>query len=110
MPLEENQFRTVRGLLDLDPVYGVFLTPDTLALFTDHNDPDEYRWKRAYACLCSILMPVDGLDEHFEATIERFKYYKEMAALSPPLPKPEPVQFTAKFAGFTPRPEFVVSE
>ena len=110
MPLEGNQFRTVRGLIDSDPVYGVLLTPTTLSLLTTHNEPEEYQLKRACACLGVIAMPLQGLDEHLESTIDRFNYYTELAALRLPSSQPDPVRLPAEFAGFTPRPEFTIGE
>ena len=110
MPLEENQYKTVRGLIDSDPVYGVLLTPTTLSLLTSHDEPEEYQWKRAYACLGALAMPREGLDEQLESTIDRFHYYKEMLALPPPSPYSATAPVTAEFVGFTSRPEFIIGE
>ena len=110
MPLEENHYRTVRGLIDSDPVYRVLLTPTTISLFASRNEPEEYQMKRAFACLGALAMPPEGLDEHLESTIDRFNYYKEMLALPPPSTYRNLTSGTAEFAGFTPRQEFIVGE
>lgn len=111
MPLEENQFRTVRGLIDSDSGYGVvLLTPTTFSFLTSRSEPEEYQLKRAYACLGALAMPQEGLDEHLESTIDRFNYYKEMLTLPAPSPNPGPPARIAEFAGFTSRPEFTIGE
>ena len=89
---------------------GVFLTPTALFLLAADDEPEEDRQKRAYACLATLAMPAEGLDEHLESTIDQLNYYREMAALPPSPPKLGPVQFTAEYAGITPGPEFIVSE
>jgi hypothetical protein len=110
MPLEENNLRTVHGLGDREPLCEVLFTPAAISLHIANTDPEEYWWKRAYACIGALVMPLEGLDEHLESTIDRFNYYKEMAALPPPASNPDPVQCTAGFTGFTQRPEFIVGE
>jgi hypothetical protein len=104
MPLEDKRIRTAGGH------FGILVTHNAVSFLTDHNNLDEYWLKRILACLGALAMPAEGVDEHLESTIDRFNYYEEMAALPPSPDRPELLEFTADFAGFKPRPEFIIPE
>ena len=107
---DERKFSTVQGSVDQEQGYELFFRPHAVTVLTTGSDPEEYRLTRFLACIFALLMPREGLDEHLESTIDRLNYYKELAALPPPPSNPEPTRFTARFAGYTPRADFIVGE
>ena len=110
MPLDERRVSTVQGLIDQEQVYELVFPPDAITVLTTGSDPEEYRIKRFFACIGALLMPREGLDEHIESTIDRLNYYKGLAALPTPSSDPDPARFTAKFAGYAPRADFIIGE
>ena len=106
MPLEARHFRT-------SPGFRVHLTPSTFSFQADHNEPECL--KRAYVCLGALIMPVEGLDEHLESTINLLRYYeclredqrimREKATLVT-----APDTLVAEFVGYTPRANLVIGE
>ena len=109
MPWAEEQLSTVQGLIDIEPGYELAILPNIITLRARHHESREQSVKRVLVCMGALLMPAEGLDEHLEATIERFNYYKEMAALPAPV-EHEPRRAVVSYAGSAPRPEFEASE
>ena len=95
-----------------EPNITIRLTPSSISFYSNLDDPDVV--KRIYLCLGALIMPSQGLDEHLDSTWHLLDYYRDLEALQMDKFKSalvaKPTSISAEFAGFTPRPDFVVGE
>lgn len=66
--------------------------------------------KRVLTCLAAFLMPREGVDENFAATVECLRYYCEAQSLPALPPKPDPTKVTGSISRFMTRPDLVLTE
>ena len=71
---------------------------------------DEYLWKRVITCLAAFLMPDSGVDDNFEATMERLHYYRDLdSKMALPARASRP-QLVGKVGESRVRPDLVLSD
>ena len=71
---------------------------------------DAVSLKRIAACLFALYMPEAGVEENWESTIDRFRYYREQS-LFPELPQETlPSRVTGAIVRVDQRPDFILDD
>ena len=93
------------------PAFRAFLTsPEGYNTSFGIEGNSEESIKRILTCLATFLMPREGVDENFEDTVERLKYYIEALSLPALTPKPSPNRIIGSINPVQNRPDLVLSD